>query len=287
MLTKNIKIGFFGTPNVAVFVLEELKTSGILPSLIVTSPDKPKGRKLLITPPPVKVWAEKHKIPVIQPTLLKDFSSEKIISEIKWDIFIVAAYGKLIPKEIFELPKFGTINMHPSLLPKLRGPSPIQTSILTENETGVTIIKIDEQMDHGPILLQEKVSIPNWPPKAGELEERLSRHGGRMIAKIIPGIIDGNIKMVEQDHKKATFTKKIEKKDALIDLKEEDWENYKKIQAFEQWPRAYFLADKKGQNVRIIITAATFEGGKLLIKKVIPEGKKEMDYEIFSRNLKN
>lgn len=278
----NLKIVFFGTPQVAVYVLEEMKNTGIIPTLIITAEDKPVGRKLVITPPPAKIWAEENFISTLQPKTLR---SAEVIQTIKdegtWDLFIVAAYGSILPKEILEIPKHGTLNVHPSLLPRLRGASPIQTAILEEDEAGVTIMLVDEKMDHGPIVAQEKVDIPTWPPKASELEEILAHRGGQMLAEIIPQWVARETQTREQDHDNATFTKKISKKDGLLNLNDDAEKNYRKIQAFNVWPRAYFFTEKNGKQIRIIVTDAVLENGKLVIKKITPEGRKEMSYEDF------
>jgi len=284
---KNLKIAFFGTPRVAVYVLEELKKGGVVPDLIITAPDKPAGRKLALTPPPAKAWAEENFISTFQPKTLKNVDViDSINNEGPWDLFIVAAYGNILPTEILEIPKYDTLNVHPSLLPRLRGASPIQTAILEEAETGVSIMLIDEEMDHGPIVGQEKIDISNWPPKASELEETLARRGGQMLTEIIPKWVAGEIDPQEQNHAKATFTKKIAKEDGLINLDDSPEKNYRKIQAFNIWPRAYFFIKHNGKKIRVIITDAEFSNGKLIIKKVIPEGKKEVSYEVFLKTHK-
>lgn len=294
MQTNSLKIAFFGTPQVAVYVLDELKKAGIAPNLIITAPDKPAGRNLTLTPPPAKIWAEENFIGTFQPKTLKDKNAVQAIEEEgPWDIFIVAAYGNILPKKILDIPKHGTLNVHPSLLPKLRGASPIQTAILKEDETGVSIMLIDEEMDHGPIIAQEKVAL--WKegvlPKASELEETLARRGGQMLAEILPKWIAKEIQTREQDHKSATFTQKITKEDGLIDLDDDAEKNYRKIQAFNIWPRAYFFMEKNAKHlkdnkkIRVIITEAKLEDGKLVIEKVIPEGKKEVPYSVFLKNL--
>lgn len=281
----DIKIAFFGTPKVAVYVLEELARAGIAPDLIITAPDAPRGRGLILTPPPAKVWAEERAISTFQPTTLKNAEAAQAIKdEGPWDLFIVAAYGGILPKEVLDIPAHGTLNMHPSLLPRLRGASPIQTAILEEDETGVSIMLVDQEMDHGPIIAQEKMEIPDWPPEASELEEILARQGGRMLAAVIPNWIAGKIVPREQDHRQATFTKKIAKENGLIDLNDDPRRNYRKIQAFNVWPRAYFFAKRNGKQTRVIITAAELRDGKLVIKKVIPEGKKEMSYTVFNKS---
>ncbi len=287
MNNSDTKIAFFGTPRVAVYVLDELKNAGIMPDIIITAPDKPAGRKLILTSPPAKIWAEKNFISIFQPKTLKDAGViQTIKNEGPWDLFIVAAYGNILPKEILSIPRHGTLNVHPSLLPKLRGASPIQTAILEENETGVTIMLVDEEMDHGPIVAQEKVA--SWEkeklPKASELEETLTRRGGQILAEIIPKWIAGKVETNKQDHSNATFTKKITKEDGLINLSDDAEKNYRKIRAFNIWPRVYFFTEKNGKKMRIVITDAELKDGKLIIKKVIPEGKKEIPYDIFLKN---
>jgi methionyl-tRNA formyltransferase len=286
-MNNKLKIVFFGTPQVAVYVLEELKKAEIIPDLIVTAPDRPAGRKLIVTAPPAKRWAEENFISTFQPETLKNTEAVATIKdEGPWDLFIVAAYGNILPKEILQIPKHGTLNVHPSLLPHLRGASPIQTAILENNKTGVTIMLVDEQMDHGDIVVQEKVASWEDPadiPNASELEETLTRRGGQILAKTIPQWTSGKIKAQEQNHDKATFTKKINKEDGLLNLRDDAEKNYRKIQAFNIWPRAYFFIEKNDKKIRVIVTDATLENGKLIIKKIIPEGKKGMLYKDFMK----
>ncbi len=279
-LGTRIRIAFWGTPMVAVYVLDELEKAGILPSVVITAPDKPKGRKMIVTPPPAKVWAEKRGIPIEQPKKLSDIAGK--LKNGGYDLFVIAAYGKIIPKEILDIPKHGTLNVHPSLLPHLRGASPIQSAILKENETGVTIMVVDEEMDHGPIVAQEKIEISDWPPKAKELEEILARRGGRMLAEIIPKWTAGKIKPQEQEHGQATYCKKIAKQDGLITEKDSPKAIFRKVLALTPWPGAYFFTNNK----RVIITDAEMENGALIIKRVKPEGKKEMSLGDFLRGNK-
>ncbi len=281
-MKQNIKWVFFGTSEFSVIVLEELKAKGFTPEAIVTVEDKPSGRKLALTPPPVKVWAEKNRIPLFQFKTLKTKETEDALKSLGADVFVVASYGKLIPKNILDIPKYKTLNIHPSLLPKLRGPSPIQTAILEQNETGVTIIRLDTEMDHGPILTQKKIEI-EWPPYADELERQLAKVGAEMLVDILPDLTLGKAKEVEQKHAEATFTKKIEKSDAELDLETSPEINLRKIRAFNVWPQAYFFLNER----RIIIKKAKISEGKLILEKVIPEGKKEMNYEDFLRGQKN
>ncbi|MBU4480344.1 methionyl-tRNA formyltransferase [Patescibacteria group bacterium] len=281
---QKLNIAFFGTPEFSVNILEKMKEAELAPSLVITVPDKPKGRKLLLTPPETKIWAEKNNVAILQPTKLKD---EKFLNELKetnWDLFIVASYGKIIPQAVLDIPKYNTINIHPSLLPRLRGASPLQSAILTEDKTGMTIMLMDAEMDHGPILAQKELDTPNWPIKIDELENVMAEIGGQMLVEIIPKWIKGEIKIQEQDHSKATYINKINKEEAFIDLNENPEKNYRKILALQNF-NPYFFAERNGKKIRVIIKDAKIEEEKLIFTRVLPEGKKEMDYQDFFRNL--
>ncbi len=277
-----LKIAFFGTPEFSAKILESLKENGFSPSLIITTPDKPKGRKLILTPPDTKIWAKKNKIDVLQPTKLKDIEFLNEIKKTDWDLFIVASYGKIIPQEILNIPKYGTINVHPSLLPRLRGASPMQSAILKEDKTGMTIMLMDAEMDHGPILMQEVLDIFNWPPNIKELENIMAKLGGKLLNKTIPLWIEGKIKPQKQNHSEATYIDKIDKKEALIDFNDNPYWNYRKIKALQNY-KPHFFIKKNEKNIRIIIKEAKFIDGELLITRVLPEGKKEMNYQDFLR----
>ncbi|MES3032131.1 MAG: methionyl-tRNA formyltransferase [Patescibacteria group bacterium] len=275
-----INFVFFGGEPLSVPTLEKLFKNGFIPRLIISNPDKPQGRNLEVTPPPTALWAKEYGIPLIQPEKLK---KGEIGSD--FDFFVVVSYGKIIPKEILDLPKLGIINIHPSLLPLYRGSSPIVTPILNgDTETGVTIIKIDEEMDHGPILAQEKISL-SGNEFIQDLEKSLAKLGGELLVKIIPEFINGKIIPREQNHMGATYVKKIVKTDGEIDLKDDPQKNWRKFRAYANWPRTFFFKDGK----RIIITEAELidnpidkaQGKQFIIKKVLPEGKKETKYEDF------
>lgn len=284
-MTKDINWVFFGSSQFSVYVLDELKTHHILPRLIITTSDKPKGRKLVLTPTPVKTWAEENGIAVIEPLSLKNNNAE-LISKLKsgsYDLFLVASYGKIIPKEIFEIPEHKTLNIHPSLLPKYRGASPIQSQILEDTKKiGTTIMQIEETMDTGPIVIQKNIVLENWPMGRKELEKILAKEGARLLAHILPEWLIGAIDPIMQNEDLATYCQKIEKTFGEINLAEDPYKNLLKIKAFEEWPTAYYFYNDK----RIIVTEATIENGMLKILKVIPEGKKEMPYEDFLRGRK-
>jgi methionyl-tRNA formyltransferase len=284
---KKFNFIFFGTSYFSVIILDELKVAGFTPTLVVTVPDKPKGRALVMTSPETKVWAETHNVPCVQFGTLKNAESE---TEIKkyfpdgCDVGVVASYGNIIPQNILDIPRRGMLNVHPSLLPKLRGASPLQSAILSEHETGVTIMHLDAQMDHGGIVAQEKIAIHDWPPYALDLEELLGHAGGKLLAEVLPRWIAGTATETVQNHTEATFTKKIEKADAKLDLSAPMEVNLRKIRAYHVWPGAYFFhTHKSGKKIRVIVTRAHVENGILTIERVIPEGKKEMNYSDFLR----
>ncbi len=278
------KIAFFGTPEFSVIILNELKKGGILPELIITAPDKRAGRGLKLTPPPVKVWAEENGIEYLQPEKLdSDFTNS--LNANRYTLFLVAAYGKILPKEILELPTHGTLNVHPSLLPKFRGPSPIHSNILENvGMSGVTIMLLDEEMDHGAIVKSQKLKIES-EMRAPELEDKLAHLGGKLLAETIPDWISGKIKSVPQDHARATYTKKITKEDGLIDLNDSAELNYRKFRAFYGWPGTYFFVEQGAKKIRVIIKDAELKNGVFKIKRVLPEGKKEMSYKDFLRGI--
>lgn len=276
------KIIFFGTPKFSVKILEHLEKAKLTPALIITSPDKPKGRKLRLAPPAVKTWAEERGIEYLQPDTLKNNPTLIArISALAPDLIILASYGKFLPKEILEIPKHGSLNVHPSLLPKLRGPSPIQSAILNgDKETGVTIILMNEKMDEGPILTNNKLQITNCKTSK-ELGEELAELGGKLLTETIPKWLKGEIKPQPQDHREATYTKMFTKKDGLIDLSEPSEVIERKIRAFTPWPGAYVFAKGK----RIIITKAELgKNSTLKIKRVKPESKKEMDFRDYIKS---
>ena len=194
------------------------------------------------------------------------------------DFFLVVAYGKILSEEILNIPKLGSINIHYSLLPKYRGASPVESAILNgDNITGVTIQKMKFEMDAGPIIATEKTEIlPN--EKSSELRARLIKIGGELLVNILPEFIAGKTKEVEQNENEATFCKKIKKEDGLIDLNDNAVKNYNKFRAYATWPRTFFFKDGK----RIIITDAILENNEFIIKKILPEGKKEIDWKIFN-----
>jgi len=284
-MSNGIKFVFFGGEPLAIPTLEQLREVDLLPSLVVAGPDRPSGRGRKLTPPPAKVWAEAHNIPVFQPESLKNPEALTPLLSREWDVFVVVAYNAILPKSLLEHPRYGTLNVHPSLLPFLRGPSPIRSAILKDmSTTGVSIMQMDAEMDHGPIVVQEEVTIPKekWPMRGVELDALLSERGGALLAKTIPKWVAGECGPEEQDHDRATYTQKFSKADGLINLDDDPYQNLLKIRAFDGFPGTYFFIEKDGKQIRIKITDAEIApDGSLKILRVIPEGKKEMDYVTF------
>ncbi len=286
MMTNSFRFVFFGTPDVAVASLDALAHADMTPVLIVTAPDTKQGRGMTLTPSRATQWGEAHNVPVCKPEKLSDAALISQLEATNADIFVVVAYGKILPKAILAIPKHGTLNMHPSLLPRHRGPSPIESQILSEKDAhavGVSVMLIDEQMDHGPLLAQESVAdaLPEWPIAASHLRPLLAARGGKLLAETLPTYIDGSIHPIVQNDARATFCTMISKDDALLDLSGDPYTNYLKILAYDVWPRAYFFVEKNGKKIRVVVMKARFENDTLTIERVIPEGKKEMAYETF------
>ncbi len=282
---------FFGSSRLSVIVLNQLFDLGLIPQFVVTTPDKPVGRKQIITPNVVKQWAVAKKIPVYDPVKL-DLNFTKQLRE-RFDdqnmpqVFLVASFGKIIPTEIIDIPKNKTLNIHPSLLPQYRGPSPLPTAILEDTKkTGVSIMVVDEEMDHGPVIAQKEITVDEWPIYE-DFEEYMAKEGAKLFAEILSDWIEGKIEPKEQDHSKASYTKKIAKEDAEIDLSADAYTNFRKIQAYHEWPQAFFFIERKGKKIRIKIIDACYKDGILTIQKVIPEGGKEMSYADYKRGYEN
>ncbi len=271
---------FFGGEPLSVPILEKLYEKGFIPTVIVCNPDRPQGRKMEITPPRTKLWAQKYNIKTLQPESLKNDEIKNILIAENADLYIVVSYGKIIPKAILEIPQYGTINVHPSLLPKYRGPAPIIGPIVNgDKETGVTIIQLDELMDHGPILTQKKINLLGTE-SAQDLEKSLALLGADLLIETLPEFIAGKINPIIQNETDATYCKKIKKEDGLLDPANTEEMKYNTFRAYAQWPRTFFFENGK----RIIITDAMLENGIFTIKKVLPEGKKEVTYEAYVRN---
>ena len=290
----NISFAFFGTGALAESVLASLVRNGYIPKLIVTKPDAPQGRHMEMKSPHIKVWADMKGIKTFQPVSLKELGNDSPLHTETFDVFIVASYGKIIPVDILNLPKKGVLNVHPSLLPEYRGPSPIESALLDgKMTTGVSIMKLDEGMDHGPILVQNAFMI-NAEETSGTLEVRAGQLGGDLLSQVLPQYMDGTLVPKEQDHAKATICKKITKELGEIKLSENIDEVRRKFRALTPWPSLYFFITHNEKQMRIKVTdvdlVTPFEKDSTaqdIITRVIPEGKKEMDFESFKRGYLN
>ncbi len=288
----SLRFAYFGGEPLGVPVLEALAAAGLTPSLVVTNPDRRAGRKLELTPPPTKAWAEAHGIPVFQPEgkFIEGVSSP--LTDTPFDLFVVVAYNKILPEWLLHLPKHQTINLHPSLLPAYRGASPIRTAILEDNRAavGVTVMLLDAEMDHGPLLAQEPylVSEEAWPIDGRELDTLLATKGGALLAQTIPQWISGTITPVEQNHAAATYCGRLTKTKGELAL---DPHNLPQGEAARQvlctirglagWPGTYFF----DQGVRIKINEATLDpAGRLVLSSITPEGKRPQPLATYLAN---
>ena len=255
-----MKLVFMGTPDYAVNTLEALISARHNVAAVFAQPDKPVGRKHIITAPPVKVCAENHGIAVYQPNTLRDGKAEEILREIAPDAIVVVAYGKILPKEILNIPKYGCVNGHASLLPKYRGASPIQWCIVCgEKETGVTAMKMDEGMDTGDILKTVKTQI-GAEETAEELFDRLSVITAELLVDTIDDLENGNITPQKQDEEKASYAPIIKKEMAQLDFKNMTaTEIHNAVRGYYSWPCAYFLLE--GKRVKIIKAAVSDNTG--------------------------
>ena len=241
-----MKLVFMGTPDFAVPCLEELINAGHEIVGVFTQPDKPVGRKRVMTPPPVKVCAEKNGITVYQPDSVRTEECLSLMKELNPDCVVVVAYGKIIPSDMLKLPKFGFVNVHGSLLPKYRGAAPIQWSIIDgEKKTGVTTMQMDDGIDTGDMLEVSETEIGE-NETAGELFDRLAEMGGKLIVSSLSKLEKGELTPIPQDHEKSNYAKIISKEMALIDFNMSAENVFNLIRGFNPWPIAYtIIGDKR------------------------------------------
>lgn len=269
-----MKIVFFGTPHHVIPIIESIMKNFTL-TAVVTAPDKKAGRKQLVTPSPVKQYIlnTEKQILILTPEKYKADIKKQLIA-LQPDLFIVAAYGKILPKDILDIPPFGSLCVHPSLLPKYRGPTPVQQTILDGTKTtGATIFKIDEQVDHGPI-----VSTIPFEVHETDTFETLMIHLFNLGAEVLPDVVknftSGKLQLIPQDNRKATYTERITKDDGYISLKKPPKKELlnRMIKAFHPWPGVWTKVRIKNQEVRIKF----LPGNKLQV-----EGKSPMTIKDF------
>lgn len=291
-----MNVVFMGTPDFAVPSLKAIaKHHNVL--AVFTQPDKPVGRKMVMTPPDVKVCAEELSIPVYQPVKLREGDNDKLIRELNPDVIVVVAYGQLLPESILNIPRYGCINVHGSLLPKYRGAAPIQWSVLNgDTVTGVTTMYMEKGLDTGDILLKEEYEI-GINETAGEVFDNLSKLGGELIIKTLDYSQKGMLNPVKQDDSLSTYAKMLDKSMCKIDFSKTNKEVHNKVRGLCPWPVASTvfngktlkifetrLADGKGKPGEVIstnpLTVACGEGA-VVVNSVQLQGKKRMDSNAF------
>ena len=293
-----MNIVFMGTPDFAVPALKAIANSNHTVSGVFTQPDKPRGRKMIMTPPDVKVCAEEFNIPVFQPKSMKSQEALQILTDLKPDVVVVAAYGQILPQAVLDVPRFGCINIHGSLLPKYRGASPIQEAVLNGDKiTGVTTMLMNAGLDTGDILLSVKTETGE-NETSGELFDRLAQLGGELILKTLDVVENGTAEPKKQDDSFATHTSKIDKSLCPIDFSKPSFEVHNKIRGLNPWPIA--TAKLCGKNVKIFSSKLSELSGAigtvLSVKPLVigcgeksveilelqPEGKKRMSASAFA-----
>lgn len=230
---------FMGSPQFAVPILRSLLRSPYHVVAVYTQPDKPVGRSRRIALPPVKRLAMEHGVPVIQPKTLKSAEALGELASFKPELIVVSAFGHILPQEVLALPKFGCLNVHPSLLPRHRGPSPVAASILCGDQpTGVTIMLMDVGIDSGPILAQRKVGI-SFTDTAGSLASKLASVGAELLIETLPEWLEGKLEPQPQDEAEATYSKLITSEDGEIDWRLSAVELWQMARAYNPWPGCY------------------------------------------------
>ncbi|MFE8699024.1 methionyl-tRNA formyltransferase [Cytobacillus sp. FJAT-54145] len=298
------KIVFMGTPDFSVPVLRQIISDGYEVIGVVTQPDRPVGRKKVLTPPPVKVEAEKHGIPVFQPEKIRQREELDKVINLNADLIVTAAFGQILPKELLEAPTYGCINVHASLLPELRGGAPIHYSIIQgKDKTGITIMYMVEKLDAGDILTQVEVPITETDT-VGSLHDKLSEAGSKLLSETLPLLLEKKINPIPQDDEKATFAYNIKREQEKIDWSKTGEEIYNHIRGLNPWPVAYttlnetvlkvWWAEKvqysKGKNPGEVVsieedgfTVATGNETAIKVMELQPSGKKKMTAEQFLR----
>lgn len=298
-----MRIVFMGTPDFAVPTLEKLYEAGHDVAAVFTQPDKPKGRGYKLTPPPVKVLAQQYATPVYQPkSLKKEPEMWDVIKQLEPDCIVVAAYGKLLPKQVLDIPKYHCVNVHGSLLPKYRGAAPIQWSVLNgDDETGITTMLMGEGLDTGDILLQRSTPIGE-NETAAELFDRLAEIGADLLIETLEKLEKGEITPVKQDEELATYASILTKDMCMIDFNKPVKEVHKKICGLSDWPCAVTTLDGKrlkvfrsqivkdkmpGQQAGTVVDTKQFcvccADGVIKLTEVQAEGSKRMRSEDYLR----
>ncbi|MEY9866237.1 methionyl-tRNA formyltransferase [Peribacillus sp. B2I2] len=298
------KIIFMGTPDFSVPVLKRIIDEGYDVIAVVTQPDRPVGRKKVLTPPPVKVEAEKQGIPVYQPEKIREKEELEKIIALNPDLVVTAAFGQILPNELLDAPKYGCINVHASLLPELRGGAPIHYSILQGKEkTGITIMYMAEKLDAGDILTQAEVAIGE-EDNVGTLHDKLSKIGSDLLAETLPKLLNQELQAIKQDEDQATFAPNIKRSEEKIDWSKSGEDIYNHIRGLNPWPVAYTTLDgsilkiwqaKKLEDSNLAVPGAIIDvqndgfivstGNEtaILVTELQPSGKKKMPAKDYLR----
>ncbi len=277
-----MKFAFWGTPPLTTTILDELEKAGLTPVVIICGPDKKVGRGLTLTPPAPKLWALERNIPVLQPEKL-DEAFFLLLTSYVLDLSVVVAYGKIIPEKIINLPKYGSVNVHYSLLPKWRGATPVESVILSGDvQTGVSIQQMVYALDAGDVLNETRIPLTG-NEKTITLREHLNILAGPLLVKTIKQIETGEIAPQKQDESLSTHCGKMTKSDGEIDPNGDPIINDRKFRAYFGWPGTYFFVQRSDKKIRVIVKDAALENGKFIIKKVLTENGKEISYDEFVR----
>lgn len=270
-MQKRLKIVFMGTPEFSIPSLKKLTDSDHTVSAVVTAPDKERGRGKKVSFTPVKEFALNNNITVLQPEKLKDQNFVDALKNIDADLFVVVAF-RILPAEVFTLPKFGAFNLHGSLLPKYRGAAPIQWALINgETETGLTTFFIKEKVDTGNIIFKEKIMIDN-EDNFGTLHDKMSAAGAELVLKTVNAVAEGNYTLSEQDNTLATLAPKITNEICSIDFSKPAVEIHNLVRGLSPFPCAYFMYDDK--KVKIYKT-------KIVNEEISPGKIKEKKKELF------
>lgn len=271
-MVNKLKVLYMGTPDFAVDPLKALVNNGYDVCGVVTQPDKPVGRKAILTPPPVKVQAEEFGIKVFQPQTLKNGEGMEILRETNPDVVIVVAYGKILPKDFLEYSKYGCINIHGSILPKYRGAAPIQRCVLDGEEyAGVTSMQMDVGLDTGDMLLVEKTQIGE-NETAGELFDRLAPMGADLLIKTLVALEKGELTPQKQNDDESTYASMLDKSMSPVDFTKPSWEVHNQIRGLDPWPIA--LTHLEGKTLKLFRSSISEElkGGKAGETKTLKNG---------------
>jgi len=242
------RVLFAGTPEFALASLSALVGAGVTPVAVLTQPDRPAGRGKRVTASPVKQYALRQSIDVLQPATLRDDAVVAALAALSADVIVVAAYGLILPQRVLDLPRCDCVNVHASLLPRWRGAAPIQAAILAgDTETGISLMSMTAGLDCGPVYASEAIAI-GAEETAGELHDRLARLGGELLLRYLGAIVRGEMRPAEQDESMATYAGKIDKRDAALDWSRPATELQRAVRAYNPVPGAWFLLD--GQPIK-------------------------------------